>query len=108
MNCAVCCTYLAFKNNSPLNKGTGCRPRNKQSAFLKKKCKDDLKLLKGGISFCNECNFYQCENLSCLDFRYRYNYGMSMIDILNFIRDNGMTRFTKREVQKYKCQKGVS
>lgn len=39
MNCGICSSYLAYKNNM-YGKGftncTGCRARNKQCAFLKK------------------------------------------------------------------------
>jgi hypothetical protein len=63
MNCAICSGYLAYKNNLPKVRGKishckGCRPRNKQCAFLKKRCEDNLKLLRGEIDFCFECDFF--------------------------------------------------
>ena len=105
MNCAVCSAYLSFKNNSKLHKCTGCRPRNKQCAFLKKKCNDNLKLLKGEVSFCYECNGYPCERLIHLDERYRNKYGMSMIDNLGYIKKHGLETFIKKQIHKYRCDK---
>jgi len=66
MNCGICSAYLAYKNNisrKVVSNCMGCRARNKQCAFLKKKCRDDLKLLKGEIEFCFECGYFPCENL---------------------------------------------
>jgi len=74
MNCGICSSYLAYKNKirgEGFPNCTGCRERNKKCAFLKKRCKDDLKLLKGEIQFCFECSFYPCENLTGLDNRYK-------------------------------------
>ena len=105
MNCAVCSAYLSFKNNLNLHKCIGCRPRNKQCAFLKKKCKDNLKLLKGNISFCYECSFYPCDRLKRLDERYRTQYQMSMIENLNLIKEKGLEELIKKEIRKYRCPK---
>src|SRR5674476_369048 len=58
MNCSVCSSYLAHKYDLR-SKGvrmpycTGCRPRDKKCAFLKKRC--DL-LLKHKVRFCCECS----------------------------------------------------
>ena len=108
MNCGICSGYLAYKNNIH-GKGfpncIGCRPRKKQCAFLKKKCKDDLKLLKGEIKFCYECSYYPCEILTGLDKKYRGKYGMSMIDNLSEIKNKGINYFIENQETKYKCQK---
>jgi ribosomal protein L37AE/L43A len=72
---------------------------------LKKRCKDDFKLLTGKIEYGFECNCFPCENLEHLDGRYRMNYGMSMISNLNDIRQNGLQRFIKDQVKKYRCPK---
>ena len=108
MNCGICSNYLAYKNNIS-GKGfpncVGCRARNKQCAFLKKRCIDDLKLLKGEIEFCFECNYYPCDILTGLDNRYRERFGMSMIDNLNEIKSKGINYFMKSQETKYKCKK---
>lgn len=73
--------------------------------FLKKRCKDDLKLLKGEIQFCFECNHYPCDILTGLGNRYRQRFIMSMIDNLNEIKDKGMDYFIENQYKKYKCPK---
>ncbi|MBN2488189.1 MAG: DUF3795 domain-containing protein [Methanosarcinaceae archaeon] len=108
MNCAICSSYLAYENEIPRKRGKvtyckGCRPRNKQCAFLKKRCEDELKLLKGDIDFCFECNCFPCEGLERLDQGYRKKYDMSMIENLNEIKETGISRFIKDQYEKYKC-----
>jgi len=110
MNCAVCSGYLSYKNQIPKKTGKihyckGCRPRNKECAFLKKKCKDNLKLLRGKVKFCYQCNYFSCDNLVRLDKVYKKNYGMSMIDNLKEIKGKGIEKFIEKQYEKYKCPK---
>jgi hypothetical protein len=110
MNCAICSSYLAYKNNIPRIRGKityckGCRPRNKQCSFLKKQCRDDLKLLKGKVDFCFECNFFPCDRLKHLDERYQREFGMSMVENLMEIKEKGIQVFIKSQSEKYKCSK---
>ncbi|MCK5567679.1 MAG: DUF3795 domain-containing protein [Actinomycetia bacterium] len=108
MNCGICSSYLAYKNSIPrkvVSNCIGCRARDKQCAFLKKKCRDDLKLLKGEIEFCFECNYFPCDNLTKLDKSYRVKFGMSMIDNLNEIKKKGIDIFIEKQENKYKCPK---
>jgi hypothetical protein len=105
MNCSVCSGYLAFANDVK-NEGikmpycTGCRPRDKQCAFLKKRC--DL-LLNGKVGYCYECNDFPCANLVHIDKRYRTSYKMSMIDNLDYIKRNGVGKLLEKEEEKWKC-----
>ncbi len=105
MNCAICSGYLASKNDLK-SKGVktpyciGCRPRDKQCAFLRKRC--DL-ILYGKVKYCYECPDFPCRNLRHIDRRYRENYRMSMIENLDYIRDNGIGRFLKKEEEKWIC-----
>lgn len=108
MNCGICSSYLAYKNKikgKGFSNCIGCRTRNKKCAFLKKRCKDDLKLLKGEIQFCFECKCYPCDVLTGLDNRYRQRFDMSMIDNLNEIKNKGINHFIKNQHKKYKCSK---
>lgn len=105
MNCAICSAYLAYLNDAPLTKCKGCRPRNKQCAFIKKACRDGKRLLRGEISYCYECRYYPCEKLTKLDKRYREKYGMSMIENLGMIKENGIEEFIKNQYRKYRCVK---
>ena len=105
MNCAVCSGYLALINDVK-KKGagipycTGCRPRDKQCAFLKKRCE---LLLNGKVKYCYECNDFPCANLVHIDKRYRTSYKMSMIDNLDYIKRNGVGKLLEKEEEKWKC-----
>ena len=105
MNCGICSGYLAYKHDVK-SKGIrmpycpGCRPRDKKCAFLKKKC--DL-LLSGKVQYCYECSDHPCERLNHIDNRYRSLYRMSMIENLEFIRNNGISQFLEKEEERWKC-----
>jgi len=105
MNCHICSAYLGLKNDIK-KEGirnpycTGCRPRDKQCAFLKKKC--DL-LLNKQIQFCYGCPDFPCESLQRLDNSYKKNYRMSMIENLEYIKSHGMEQFLTREEERWKC-----
>jgi hypothetical protein len=105
MNCALCSRYLALKNKVR-SKGvrmaycTGCRPRNRTCAALKKKCE---KLLNREVTFCFECNSFPCDILRKIDTKYKARYRMSMIENLNFIRDKGIDKFLEAQEKRWKC-----
>jgi hypothetical protein len=105
MNCGLCSSYLAWKNDVK-SQGIrmpyciGCRPRNKQCAFLKKRCEI---LLNGRVEYCYECENYPCERLKHLDKRYRALYRMSMIENLEHIRRDGIQKFLEIEAKKWRC-----
>lgn len=73
--------------------------------IFKKRCVDNLKLLKCEIQFCFECNCYPCEVLTGLDNRYRQRFDMSTINNLNDIISNGIDYFIKNQEIEYKCPK---
>src|SRR4030042_5523919 len=104
MNCAVCSSYLAMKYD--LKKQgimrsycAGCRPRGKNCAFMKKACE---KLGNGLVKYCFLCADFPCLRLKSLDTRYRAHYRMSMIENLNFIKENGMEKFLAKEEKKWR------
>ena len=79
----------------------GCRPRNKQCAFLKKRCE---LLLKGKVEFCYQCEGFPCERLRHIDKRYFLSeFRMSMIENLKYIKEHGMDDFLKKEEEKWRC-----
>jgi hypothetical protein len=96
MNCAICRSYLLLKCSS-------CRIRNKKCAFVKKHCADQLKLLKGEVKYCFECQCFPCEALRKLDERYRQRYRMSMIDNLKMIQKKGIRQFILIQNHRYQC-----
>lgn len=105
MNCNICAAYQAVTHDVR-SKGirmsycTGCRPRDKQCAFLKKKC--DL-LRKNKVQYCHECKRFPCKPLSRIDARYKDQFRMSMIENLQHIRDEGVGSFLKAEENKWRC-----
>ena len=106
MNCAVCAAYLASQyqvrdKNIKTAYCTGCRPRNKQCAFIKNRCTHGL--IEGKIEYCYKCRDFPCGNLQKLDKRYRANYRTSLIENLIYIRDEGITAFLKSEEIKWRC-----
>ena len=105
MNCALCASYLALKNDLR-SKGVrmpyckGCRPRDKKCAFLKKRC--DL-LLNNKVEFCYECKDFPCEELKHIDKRYQMFFRMSPISNLEFIKKNGLSKFSETQEEKWRC-----
>jgi hypothetical protein len=103
--CGICTSYLAYSRNIPKKKNQishcpGCRPRNKQCAYLKKNCSN---LLESKVLFCYQCEQYPCERLLHLDQRYRLNYKHSPIDNLEEIKSEGTTAFLASIQNRYKC-----
>ncbi len=107
MNCSVCSKYLARKHDIK-SKGvrvsycTGCRPRDKKCAFLKKHCDS---LLNHTLQFCYECSSFPYKNLVRLDARYQKDYRMSWIENLAFIEQHSLDAFIERERTKWQCKK---
>jgi hypothetical protein len=89
-------------NKKGFSKGycAGCRPRGKNCAFMKKNC--DL-VGQGLVRFCYECQDFPCRRLKSLDKRYRTKYHLSMIENLEFIKEQGMQSFLAREAAKWRC-----
>ena len=105
MDCSACSFYLAFINGTPKRRGsichcTGCRPRNKQCAYLKGQCE---LLAKNKIDFCFECDRYPCERLRKFDQRYRRSYGVSPIENLEVIRAKGIDFFLRQQRKRHGC-----
>lgn len=105
MNCNLCSGYLAEKHELK-EKGVripyckGCRPRDKQCAFLKKRCS---RLQKKTIDFCFECPKFPCKNLIAIDTRYRRLFRMSLLENLREIKDAGMDTFLKTQQKYWRC-----
>jgi len=105
MNCALCSSYLALKNDLK-SKGmkmpycTGCRLKNKNCSFLKKYC---TKLSANEVSFCFECTSFPCGHLKKIDYQYTQRYHISMIENLQFIKANGLEKFVDQQMQNWKC-----
>jgi len=55
------------------------------------------------IRYCYECSNFPCEGLKHLDNRYGTYFKMSMIENLEYIKDNGINKFLEREQEKWRC-----
>lgn len=105
MNCSLCSAYQAMKNDSK-SQGIktpyciGCRPRNKQCAYIYKQC---ALLRNKKITYCYECRDFPCHNLQTIDERYKKRYRMSMIENLQSIKKNGIEKFLKDQKEKWQC-----
>ena len=105
MNCSICSRYLAFRNDVR-SKGIrmaycrGCRPRDRQCAWLKRRCS---LLVDGQVQYCYECDNFPCGNLLKLDKKYASNFRMSMIENLQSIKTNGITKLLEEQEKKWEC-----
>jgi hypothetical protein len=105
MDCSACSFYLAYLNGIPKQRGSishciGCRPRNKQCAYLKGQCE---LLPQNKIDFCFQCGKYPCDRLKRFDQRYRRRYGVSPIQNLEEIRRKGPAAFVREQQKKNSC-----
>ncbi len=100
MNCAVCIGYLREKNTCP-----GCNIESKSKATYCQSCiiKNCEHIKTNASGFCYDCPTYPCKRLKQLDKRYRGKYHMSMIENLNYIKEQGLEKFLKKENQKWRC-----
>ena len=100
MNCGICLGYLREKN-----KCSGCRDTDGYKPNYCHSCKiyncEILKNTKSG--FCYECKDMPCQRLKQLDKRYRTKYHMSMLENLEYIKNNGLKEFIQSEAERWKC-----
>lgn len=92
--------YLREKNRCP-----GCRAADANEAITVIRCrtKNCEAIQEGKVEFCFGCDTSPCGSLKHLDKRYRTKYKTSMIDNLEFIRDNGIDKFLHRQAKEYEC-----
>jgi hypothetical protein len=105
MDCLICSRHLALKNaigdeGLKIPYCLGCRKKNK--CAFQKKCN---LLNKNKIEYCFQCYDFPCKRLQKLDKRYQTHYRMSMINNLESIKKNGISKFLKKEEEKWKCKK---
>lgn len=102
MNCGLCIAYLRKKNPC-----SGCykiNDVNKPEACRSCKIVNCELLIETESGFCYDCKKYPCLRLKNLDKRYRTKYGMSMIENLLYIKNQGLDEFLKNEEDKWKCK----
>lgn len=102
MNCGICIGHLREK--SPCS---GCF--KKDDEYKPKHCRSCTivnceSLAKTESDFCFDCEKYPCARLKRLDKRYRSNYGMSMLENLDYIQKIGKKAFLRKEQEKWICK----
>jgi hypothetical protein len=101
MNCGLCIGHLREKR--PCGGCFKIDDENKPKVCRSCKIVNCEHLAETDSGFCYDCKKYPCTRLKDLDKRYRTNYGMSMIENLSYIKQNGLDEFLKKEAQKWKC-----
>ena len=101
MNCGVCKAFL--REHNPC---LGCRNTEQEKPKTIAQCYMRVCQERTG-KFCFECARFPCERLQHLDLRYRTKYGMSEIENLEYIRENGIRKFVERERRRWISEDGV-
>jgi hypothetical protein len=97
MNCAICSGFLRDKNKCP-----GCTSLDNEVEYSKRCIIRNCEFFKESkIRFCYACDKYPCKRLKALDKRYRTRYEMSMIKNLEYIKVNGVRKFTQKEKKRW-------
>ena len=100
MNCGICIGYLREKKPCSGCNGEDSGKPNHCRVCRIKRCDE---IVVQGKLFCFECGRFPCTRLRQLDKRYRTNYGMSMIDNLESIKELGLEKFVIRERDRWRC-----
>ena len=95
INCAVCRAHLRAKNSC-----AGCAQTGDDSPKTRRNCLIRTCGQREGL-FCSSCPAFPCERIKHLDKRYRMRYGMSEIENLNLIREQGIEKFLEAEARKW-------
>ncbi len=101
MNCGICRAHLREKN--PCHSCYETQPNSpKTRAFCPMRLCQERK-----GRFCFDCAQFPCDRLKRLDKRYRTKYGMSEVENLVFIRDQGMDEFIRNERKRWESPQGL-
>ena len=94
MNCALC---QAFQGKGIVCPGCG----ENVTRTSCRKC--SIRLCGQKTRFCFTCSQYPCARLKRLDKRYRLKYGMSMLDNLNLLKEQGMQALLAQQRADHTC-----
>ncbi len=101
MNCSLC---LAFQRDK--NRCSGCNgpDEHKPKSCIACRIRNCDKLIRiESNDFCG-CGSKPCLRLKQLDKRYRTRYGMSMLENLKRIKNDGLDQFMADEITKWTCR----
>lgn len=102
MNCGICIGHLREKRpcGACFKKDAENKPEHYRSCAIVN-CES---LSRSESGFCFDCEQYPCTRLKKLDLRYQSNYGMSMIENLEFIKEAGLAAFIEKEEKRWTCK----
>jgi hypothetical protein len=102
MDCSLCIGLQREKERC-----SGCNGPNKSKPKYCVFCR--IKLCehrpRKGFRFCFACGKFPCRRLRQLDLRYRTRYGMSMIENLQSIEQEGIRKFIAKQKIRWACPK---
>jgi hypothetical protein len=101
MNCGICRAFL--RQHNPCH---GCNNAEQNKPKTRVHCRLRACIKRSG-RLCCCCAVFPCDRLRRLDLQYRTRYGMSQIENLEFIRDNGIKRFLEQERKRWMGEVGV-
>lgn len=101
MNCGICFAHLREKKRC-----SGCNYEGDHKPKHCEKCviANCEYLPVTEPAFCYECEKYPCRRLKQLDQRYKKNYGMSMLDNLDYIKNGDLNQFLTVEHKRWSCK----
>jgi hypothetical protein len=109
MFCGFCGSYLAKKHEITRRRGiitycAGCRPRDKQCAFLTKHCSY---LQNKEVYFCSECPDYPCANLEKINAKYKSNFSFeyNFLQTLKILKNKSPSEMIAELKKKHSCDK---
>jgi len=103
MNCNLCIGHL--RDKKPCSGCFTADDPNKPAVCRSCTIVNCVHLAETPSGFCYDCSKFPCTRLKNLDKRYRTNYGMSMLENLMFIQNNGVEKFVMDERERWKCEK---
>jgi Protein of unknown function (DUF3795) len=101
INCGVCIEHL-----KETDRCHGCLSAGNLRGRYGVKCgwKSCSEHKKAYFKYCYECPIFPCAKMKSLEKRYVEKYKLSVIDNLNYIKQNGEYEFIKRENERWKCK----
>jgi len=103
INCGLCRRYLANRNSIKRIRCRGCIPGSVHCTYLFVNCSGINHSIEKNSVFCFECRQYPCPGLEIMDRRYQTQYGESVLNNLEKIRDVGVEAFPESQSDLHHC-----
>lgn len=98
VNCMVCYKHLLPKKSCQgCNQGDGDKPQHCLNCSRKNCDKHE------GNIYCFQCKDYPCVRIKSLDKTYSSKYNVNLIQNAQYIKENGMEDFMRKETERWTC-----